>query len=144
MSIGRLRQGVSDELPGVTIQSFAEAKQPVHGEAAFTGFKHADLLINGAYTLSECFQGPSTGFPNNLDSILYVQVNFLGRMGHITAFLTPSIRTAHRPPLHLKIQSSTAQSSIRRRICSHIAMILHTNKFTRFLHKRVRFLLDYL
>jgi hypothetical protein len=85
MSIRRLRQGVSDELPGVTIQSFAEAKQPIHGEAALTSFKQADLLIDGACTLGECFQGPSTSFPNNLDSILYAQVDFLGRMPNLPA-----------------------------------------------------------
>ncbi len=39
MCLRWLRQGVSDELPGMTIQSFAEAKQPVHCEAALTGFK---------------------------------------------------------------------------------------------------------
>jgi hypothetical protein len=36
---------MSDEFPGVTIQSLTKTKQPVYGEAALTGFKQADLLI---------------------------------------------------------------------------------------------------
>jgi hypothetical protein len=79
MRLRWLRQGVSDELPGVTIQSFTEAKQPVHCETALTGFKQADLLINGAYTLSERFQGPSAGLSDNFDSILHTHVEFLRR-----------------------------------------------------------------
>ena len=73
MRLRWLGQGVSDELPGMTIQSFAEAKQPVYCEAALTGFKQADLLINGACTFSEDFQRPPASFSNSLNSILYAQ-----------------------------------------------------------------------
>ena len=81
MRLRWFRQGVSDELPGVTVQSFTEAKQPVYGEAALTSFKQADLLINGACALSKCFKGPSAGLSNYLDSILHAQVDFLRGMG---------------------------------------------------------------